>query len=64
VRTARVHLRTSYKQMAKRSTPVPQPPVLSAQEIKAAIARFQRRVDDLQKFDPQTVTERSDPRID
>jgi predicted nucleotide-binding protein len=49
--------------MAKRSTPVPQPPVLSVQQIDAAMARFRRRLEDLDKFDPESVTERSDPRI-
>jgi uncharacterized protein (TIGR02391 family) len=51
--------------MAKRGTPPPpQEPKLSPAQMQAAIARFQRRVDELQAFDPQTVRARNDPKID
>lgn len=49
--------------MAVFSNSLPETPDLSAAEIRAAISRFKRRIDDLEKFDPETVTERRDPRI-
>src|ERR1039458_3095677 len=49
--------------MVKRPVPQPDAPQLSPAEIKSAIARFQRRISDLESFDPATVGSRSDPRI-
>jgi predicted nucleotide-binding protein len=50
--------------MARRARQLPIEPDLSPAQIRAAIARFQRRIDDLRAFDPQTVQARKDPRID
>jgi hypothetical protein len=49
--------------MAKRPPPLPEAPQLSPAEIRSAISRFQRRISDLESFDPATVRSRSDPRI-
>jgi hypothetical protein len=51
--------------MAKRgsSSPPPQPPPLSPGDMEKAIARFRRRIVDLEAFDPKTVQSRSDSRI-
>jgi hypothetical protein len=50
--------------MAKRSTsPPPQSPQLSPQQMRTAIARFRHRLGELEKFDPTAVQDRSDPKI-
>ena len=51
--------------MAKQiGPPTPQPVQFSAGEMRAVINRFKSLVGDLEKFDPQSVRERSDPRIE
>ncbi len=51
--------------MAKGSSPpIPQPAQLSTAEMRAVIGRFKSILADLEKFDPQSVRTRSDPRID
>lgn len=42
----------------------PEPRRLSPSEISTALARFRRLINELQDFDPESVTVRSDPRID
>jgi hypothetical protein len=50
--------------MAKRSTPTPPPSVrLSPPQMRTAISRFRRRIDELQAFDPETVFSPEDPRV-
>lgn len=52
--------------MATRKTP-PAPPVsasISYEQMRAAIPRLERRVKDLEEFDPSSITRRGDPRID
>jgi hypothetical protein len=51
--------------MAKRSTasPPPQEVELTPLQMRAAISRFERRIRDLDEFDPTTITSRSDPRV-
>ena len=50
--------------MARRQPPQPpQPAHLSPDEMKTAILRLRRRIQELQAFDVDTVTERSDGRI-
>lgn len=49
--------------MAKRPPPPPSAPELTPQQMRAAIAKFGRRISDLEKFDPMTVRERDDPNI-
>ncbi|MGB6753386.1 MAG: hypothetical protein WBE71_12695 [Xanthobacteraceae bacterium] len=49
--------------MAKRPPPPPSAPELTLQQMRAAIAKFGRRIGDLEKFDPLTVQERDDPNI-
>ena len=50
--------------MAKRSQSDPPPPAdLSADEMRMALPRLQRRLDELKALDPNSVNERSDPRI-
>ena len=52
------------RHMAKRPTPTqPQAPRLSPTEMRAAIARFKRRLAELADFDPNTVQDRSDPKV-
>ena len=42
--------------MAKRSTPTePQRAVLTVDQMKSGIRRLQKRIDDLQAFNPQSV---------
>ena len=41
----------------------PQPARLTPEEMRAAIPRLQRRIADLEAFDPTTVQDRHDPRI-
>jgi hypothetical protein len=43
--------------------PEPQPAKLSAQDMQAAIPRIDRRIADIDAFDVNSVTERTDPRI-
>jgi hypothetical protein len=52
--------------MAKRSTtpPRPQEVELTPLQMRAAISRFERRLRDLEEFDPTTIKDRRDPRID
>jgi predicted nucleotide-binding protein len=45
------------------SPPPPQRVQLSPAEMKTAIDRFNRRLADLDQFDPDTIRDRSDPRI-
>jgi uncharacterized protein (TIGR02391 family) len=42
----------------------PQPANLTPEQMRAAIPKLQRRIADLDAFDPQSVQVRSDPRID
>jgi uncharacterized protein (TIGR02391 family) len=50
--------------MARSSqAPPPQTANLSAQQMREAIPRIQRRIEELRAFDINSVTERSDPRI-
>jgi Protein of unknown function (Hypoth_ymh) len=49
--------------MAVNSIP-PEPFDLSTQEMASAIARFRRRIAELENFEPSSVKNRSDPRID
>lgn len=51
--------------MAKRvqSHPENRLPQLNSQELKQAIRRIARRIDELNQFDPQVVSERDDPAI-
>lgn len=50
--------------MAKRpNLPPAQPRQLSPDEMRVAIARFKRRIAELEQFDPSSVRDRSDPRI-
>jgi hypothetical protein len=50
--------------MARRSSPQPPAEVeLTAAQMRSAISRFQRRIGDLEAFDPQAVPTRSDPSI-
>ena len=49
--------------MAKRTRQEAQPAHLTADQMKAAILRLQRRIDDLQAFDIDTITERGDGRV-
>jgi len=48
--------------MARDSTPPPRN--LTPDEINKGVARIRRRIEQVQKFDPATVNQRSDPRID
>jgi uncharacterized protein (TIGR02391 family) len=50
--------------MAKRPLPPLLEPRFTPDHIHKAIARFRRRLDDLDKFEPATVRDRSDPRVD
>lgn len=49
----------------KRSAPAqsPAPANLNAEQMRAAIPKLERRIRDLEAFDPQTIVEREDPRI-
>jgi hypothetical protein len=50
--------------MAKSGTPSPpEAPQLSPAQMRGAISRFQRRVDELEAFDPEKVEDRTDPKI-
>jgi uncharacterized protein (TIGR02391 family) len=49
----------------KRAAPAaPAPANLSAEQIRAALPKLERRIKDLEAFDPNSITQRSDPRID
>jgi hypothetical protein len=43
--------------------PVPQAPNLSAAEKRKAIERLNRRVEELKKFEPQSIQERRSPEV-
>jgi uncharacterized protein (TIGR02391 family) len=52
------------KTMAKRPTaPTPRPANLSAQQMREAIPKIKRRLEELRAFDISTVADRQDPRI-
>lgn len=42
----------------------PQPANLSADQMRAAIPKVERRIKDLEEFDPNSVRDRGDPRLD
>lgn len=42
----------------------PQPANLTPEQMRAGITKLQRRITDLEAFEPQMIRERSDPRID
>lgn len=50
--------------MAKPPPPPQEPVFSSARELRAVIRKFQRRIADLDKFDPLKVSSRKDPDID
>ena len=50
--------------MAKMSQPSQQEKEWTADAIRAALRKIRRQLDDLEKFDPQQVTRRDDPKID
>ncbi|CAN7311730.1 nucleotide-binding protein [Bradyrhizobium sp. LjRoot220] len=50
--------------MAKKPPPAPQDIRLSPAEMRAGIARFHRRIKDVEAFEPEKVTDRRDPNID
>ena len=50
--------------MKKPVLPAPRTVELSEPQIRAAIERFQRRIREVEDFDPQKVTDRKDPNID
>jgi uncharacterized protein (TIGR02391 family) len=47
----------------RRPTTPPTEPALTPEHIENAIARFRRRLADLEKFDPDVIRDRSDPSI-
>jgi hypothetical protein len=47
--------------MAKRPPPPPPDPTLNAQQIRQGIDRLQRRITDLEKFEPTSIKERWAP---
>lgn len=51
--------------MAARRTPPTQPTSanLSAEDMRAAIPKLERRIRDLEEFDPNSMTQRGDPRL-
>lgn len=50
--------------MARRTNPpAPQPANLTVAEIEAAIPKIQRRISDLEAFDPDTIQSRDDPEL-
>jgi predicted nucleotide-binding protein len=51
--------------MARRptATPPPQPAILSIDQMKRGIVALQRRITDLEQFDPQTVQQRDAPEV-
>jgi hypothetical protein len=48
----------------KKPPPPPRSPELSEAEIRLAITRFERRIRDVEDFDPPKVIDRRDPKID
>jgi uncharacterized protein (TIGR02391 family) len=52
--------------MAVRKSPSPQPTAanLSAEQMRSAIPKLERRIRDLEDFDPNSLTQRSDPRLE
>lgn len=42
----------------------PQPAQLSAEQMRAAVPKLERRIRELEDFDPGTMTSRSDPRVE
>lgn len=48
----------------KTTSPNPQPAQLSAEEIRVAIPKLKRRIEELNAFDPDSVNDFSDPRPD
>jgi hypothetical protein len=49
--------------MAKRTTSPPQAPQLSPSQMRTAITKIQRRIKELQEFEPTSIQSKSDPRI-
>ena len=51
--------------MAGRKSPPPQPTAanLSAEQMRSAIPKLERRIRDLEEFDPDSLTQRGDPRL-
>jgi predicted nucleotide-binding protein len=51
--------------MARRASPPQQPqrPVLSVEDKRRGVTRLEKRISDLESFDPQTVQKRSDPQV-
>lgn len=52
--------------MAARKNPTPQPTAanLSPEQMRSAIPKLERRIRDLEEFDPSSLTQRGDPRLD
>lgn len=50
--------------MAKRSTNEPQYAKLAAQQMRDAIPKLQRRIEDLKRLEPDKLTKRGDPRFE
>ena len=51
----------------RRSTRIqaqPQPANLTAEQMRAAITKIERRIRDLEEFDPRTIQSRNDPRVE
>ncbi len=51
--------------MASRKSPPPQPAAanLSAEQMRTAIPKLERRIRDIEEFDPSSLSQRSDPRL-
>jgi uncharacterized protein (TIGR02391 family) len=49
--------------MARHPPPPPPEPEMTPDHINRAIARFRRRLDDLAKFEPEAIRDRSDPSV-
>ena len=52
--------------MAARKSPPPQPTAanLSAEQMRSAVPKLERRIRDLEEFDPNSLTQRGDPRLE
>jgi len=50
--------------MARRPPDPPRDVQLTAHQIRAAISRFERRIKEVEAFEPEKVTDRRDPQID
>jgi uncharacterized protein (TIGR02391 family) len=51
--------------VTKKAAPAaPRPANLTPEQMRAAIPKLQRRIQDLEQFDPTSIRQRSDPRID